>query len=298
MDPNILARFDRLNVWKRGDNRAPHKPLLLLYALGRLARGEPAFVSFKEAEPILKKLLEQFGPRTKSLHPELPFWHLRNDQVWEVPDAETFLRKKGGSSPTASELRKRNAFGGFAEDVRCELAKDPTLIAQIAERLLQNHFPESLHSDILDEVGLTLESRWESTKRKRDPKFREAVLTAYRRRCAVCRLDIRLGQITIGLDAAHIRWHQTDGPDEVSNGIALCAFHHKAFDYGCFMIRSDGTIAISELLTGNDGLEEMLDRFHGKKIDLPVHPDHHPTRDHLEWHKKEVFKGDSRYIEG
>jgi len=31
----ILRRFDRLNVWRRGDQRAPHKPLLVLLALAR-----------------------------------------------------------------------------------------------------------------------------------------------------------------------------------------------------------------------------------------------------------------------
>src|SRR5436309_3995253 len=32
---SILDRFDDLSVWKQGDQRAPHKPLLVLYALGR-----------------------------------------------------------------------------------------------------------------------------------------------------------------------------------------------------------------------------------------------------------------------
>jgi uncharacterized protein (TIGR02996 family) len=31
----LLDRFDRLAIWNRGDQRAPHKPLLVLYALGR-----------------------------------------------------------------------------------------------------------------------------------------------------------------------------------------------------------------------------------------------------------------------
>jgi putative restriction endonuclease len=30
----VLQRFDQLNIWKQGDQRAPHKPLLVLYALG------------------------------------------------------------------------------------------------------------------------------------------------------------------------------------------------------------------------------------------------------------------------
>ena len=32
----LLRRIDRITVWKRGSERAPHKPLLILYALGRL----------------------------------------------------------------------------------------------------------------------------------------------------------------------------------------------------------------------------------------------------------------------
>jgi putative restriction endonuclease len=35
-DP-ILHQFDALNVWSRGGERAPHKPLLVLYALGHFS---------------------------------------------------------------------------------------------------------------------------------------------------------------------------------------------------------------------------------------------------------------------
>ena len=34
MGGEILTRFDDLGTWKQGDQRAPHKPLLVLYALG------------------------------------------------------------------------------------------------------------------------------------------------------------------------------------------------------------------------------------------------------------------------
>ncbi len=36
-----------LKVWKRGDQRAPHKPLLLLYALGRCLRGQDRLISYE-----------------------------------------------------------------------------------------------------------------------------------------------------------------------------------------------------------------------------------------------------------
>jgi putative restriction endonuclease len=42
---DILHRFDRINVWKKHDQRAPHKPLLVLYALGRWHNGSDSSLS-------------------------------------------------------------------------------------------------------------------------------------------------------------------------------------------------------------------------------------------------------------
>ena len=55
-DQEILDRFSRITVWKRGGERAPHKPLLILYALARLQRGEPRLVSFEELDQGLEGL--------------------------------------------------------------------------------------------------------------------------------------------------------------------------------------------------------------------------------------------------
>src|SRR5262249_61325836 len=99
---------------------------------------------------------------------------------------------------------------------------------KIAARLLETHFPESIHADILSAVGLILGVDKAAAK-KRDPQFRQRVLTAYEYRCAVCGFDVRLGSVSIALDAAHIRWFQAGGPDGESNGLALCELHHKTF---------------------------------------------------------------------
>ena len=40
----IRDRFNAITVWKRGDERAPHKPRLALCALGRVRRAEPRAV--------------------------------------------------------------------------------------------------------------------------------------------------------------------------------------------------------------------------------------------------------------
>ena len=49
----VRDRLGDLTVWKRGDQRAPHKPLLVLYALAELERGE-RWVSFREVTVLVK----------------------------------------------------------------------------------------------------------------------------------------------------------------------------------------------------------------------------------------------------
>ena len=146
--------------------------------------------------------------------------------------------------------------------------------------------------DILNAVGLTLETV--PARRKRDPAFRQRVLKAYEYRCAVCGFDVRLGTVPIALDAAHIRWHQFGGPDEESNGLALCVLHHKTFDLGAFTV-AEGVLLVSDHANGSAGFQENLLAYHGKPVRPPQHPDWRPEPGHLEWHGREVFKGEARH---
>jgi len=80
MDPQgLLKRFSDITVWKQGGQRAPHKPLLALYAIGRMLQGEGRLISYADVDRDLKKLLIEFGPTRKTYHPEYPFWRLQND---------------------------------------------------------------------------------------------------------------------------------------------------------------------------------------------------------------------------
>lgn len=83
-EEQIRHRFRNLNVWKSDGQRAPHKPLLLLYALGRYQQGKPRFMSYAEIESDVKQLIADFGPPRKSFHPEYPFWHLQSDGIWKI----------------------------------------------------------------------------------------------------------------------------------------------------------------------------------------------------------------------
>ena len=119
------------------------------------------------------------------------------------------------------------------------------------------------------------------------------MLRAYEYRCAVCGFDVRLGSVSIALDAAHIRWHQAGGPETESNGLALGVRHHKTFDLGAFTV-SDGILLVSDQANGTTGFQETLMAYHGRPIRDPQHPDWKPESRHLEWHGREVFKGQAR----
>jgi putative restriction endonuclease len=120
------------------------------------------------------------------------------------------------------------------------------------------------------------------------------VLKAYEYRCAVCGFDVRLGSVSIALDAAHIRWHQAGGPETEDNGLALCVLHHKTFDLGAFTVRG-GVLFVSDQANGTTGFQEALMAHHGKPIREAQHPDWRPEPRHLEWHGREVFKGEERH---
>lgn len=69
-------RFAKVRRWSRGGERAPHKPLLLLYALGHFQRQGEAPILFSEAEENLARLLAEFGP-PRPTTPAYPF-HYRD----------------------------------------------------------------------------------------------------------------------------------------------------------------------------------------------------------------------------
>src|SRR5581483_2189532 len=80
----IAGTFEKINIWHRRNERAPHKPLLLLLALARVLRGNPRLEEFRSYEDVMRNLLIKYGPERKSVHPEYPFWRLQADGLWEV----------------------------------------------------------------------------------------------------------------------------------------------------------------------------------------------------------------------
>ena len=289
----LKERFNKITVWKKGGLRAPHKPLLVIYAISRLLRGEPRMVQFKQVDKVVGTLLNEFGPRRKSTHPEYPFWRLQNDGLWELDNTEHVKTRKGNTDAKKSDLLRYNVSGGFPNAIHEKLSKNKLLTAELVGNLLSENFPGTLHEDILLAVGIDL-SLIVGLRRTRDPEFRKRVLRAYGYRCAVCGFDVRIGNRLVALEAGHIKWHQAGGPDIENNGIALCSIHHKLFDTGVFTLSNTRDIIVSEDAHGSKGFEEWVMAFHGKKINPPLREYYFPDSKFVQWHVREVFQGPGR----
>jgi putative restriction endonuclease len=213
---------------------------------------------------------------------------LQNDEgIWEVRATLPVLKPANGY-PSCGSLIAANAKGGFSEEVYDALKANEELRIRIITNLLQSHFPETLHEDILLSLGLS--SRAEVLKSNdRDPAFREKILSAYEYRCAVCGFNVRIGNFVVALEAAHIKWHQAGGPDIHENGLALCSLHHKLFDRGAFTVDETRCALVSERAYGTEGFVEHLGRFHRKPLLRTNRERYSPKLDYTKWHMQQVF---------
>ena len=282
----LLGALKGLKVWKRGRQRAPHKALLLLQALGSLSRGDARLQPYKDVEVQLTDLLNRFGHPRRTPHPEAPFTRLEAE-LWEIPGVEP----KERIDLKIAELRQHT--GGFPESVANLLRDDPALVSRAANLLLQGEFEESYHDLILEAVGLTLPHDDETFmihRLPRDPKFRNEVIKAYSYRCAVCGFGAKLSNDVLGLEAAHILWHAKGGPDEVPNGLALCAIHHAALDRGGISLDDDLNLLVASELHGYDEVDPWFFNFEGQPIRPPRRDLDAPNPEFLKWHRQEVFR--------
>jgi len=262
--------------------------------IGRASRGESREVRYGEISDPLVALLKEFGPSTSSYHSEYPFWHLKSNGFWEVRDADQFPLKKAGSSPTKTALLERDAVGFVKKDLWSELVENAQLRLELADLLLHEFWPETLHSVIRQAVGISDYSQGSSFKKKRDPRFRVEVMRAYRGQCAVCGFDGRLAGVPLGVQAAHVKWHSYDGPDSVSNGVALCSFHHLALDTGALGLDGAQRVIVSCDVAGGKRVEEQLYRYEGQLIQGPQPGMPALDMEFIDWHRAQVFKKPAR----
>jgi len=172
----LIEKISNLNTWKKGNQRAPHKPLLLLIALSNIHQNKDKLMLFSDIEKPFTKLLIEFGPQRKSYHPDAPFSRLPRDEIWELKNSQGVVDIEGRSF-TQNSLKKDKISGGFTKDIFDLIASNKGLIEEVASIILNSHWPQTVHQDILDAMGLDIDAAFQegvtqNKKRKRDPTFR------------------------------------------------------------------------------------------------------------------------------
>jgi putative restriction endonuclease len=288
----VLQRLSSLRQHEQDGRRSPHKPLLVLLALGRLAETGSSRIPWSLAEEKLADLIQEFGPPSQTGRAQTsayPFTRLRADGVWtldsDVPMDRVTPLRQGVSGRLDAELEQA-------------LKDHPALVSTAARALVDAHFPGTVAPDVLLAVGLDPElvpadataSTVVPPDRRRSSAWPAAVLEAWDRQCAFCGFDGMAGGVPVGLEAAHIRWHALDGPDDLDNGLALCSLHHKLFDRGMLGLDDDVTVLVSQRFSARTPHGRAVYELHGRRL-APRPGTPLPAERHVAWHREQVFHG-------
>lgn len=310
-ESSIIDQFLRI---KTNRARAPHKPLLLLWAIGQCLQGKERLFRFKVMEENLRLLMVEFGTAKQLERTDFardPFWLLKEtDGLFDV-EHKGMLQLMKNTRPSRQSLIDQHAQGGFTEHLYNELKLNHRMAICIANLLIDKHFCEQLRLPILmstlgekvltpaSAVSLLYQIKEDLSpliksilwRRARFPKFRLDVLKHYNYRCAVCDYTFKIHNQTYpGLEAAHIQWHSHDGPDEINNSLALCSIHHELFDRGIFTVMPQShTIIFSEEACVENTNSPITSLHQAELNSLPDDVANHPSHEFLNWHHENVF---------
>ena len=207
---DIINWVSNLNMWSRGGEVAPHKPLMLLYMLGQIQQGNyPRQLFAHVRKNIMPAKIFVLRSDTKEWA-WYPFWHLHDGKFWRLeaghkePPLASQLPPKcpklgGRLRPSSAWSEKVNGglYGGFTDQVARLLIADKALISQCIWILLKNNFQPTWHMHLINIFGLF---KPEETYQANTPDFafQAKVMEAYKNRCAVCDFTISLGKMTVG----------------------------------------------------------------------------------------------------
>ena len=225
----------------------------------------------------------------------------------EVADLARLLHRSVGSIATKlANLRsaERSGKGGLSHNstidraVWSEFAGRDSQLQEEAERILQSRYsrdPRTEEEQLRADERRILEGKAQPTERlsnirvrQQSDAFRRIILRNYGNRCSFCDIDV------VGLlEVAHIKPWSVDESLRLapSNGICLCALHHKAFDKGLLGVDKGDRLMASSTLgrSRSAAVERNLLNLDGKLIRLPA--ESRPSVELLRYHRESVFLG-------
>ncbi|WP_299890493.1 HNH endonuclease [uncultured Ruegeria sp.] len=196
------------------------------------------------------------------------------------------LNDQGKISGRAQAAVRTLSAEDFARIVERGLGRDEDILPRVGDAMQLPGFQDAQkpfqHMPARDRVNQL------TNRAVRDRNFRKNVLRAYGERCAITGLRLINGGGRAEVEAAHIRPVEHDGPDIVSNGLALSGTAHWMFDRGLVGLADDLTILVSRQSNDIEAVTSMINS--SGKILVPDRLANRPRTEFVTWHRENCFK--------
>jgi len=196
------------------------------------------------------------------------------------------LNDQGKISGRAQAAVRTLSAEDFARIVERGLGRDEDILPRVGDSMQLPGFQDAQtpfrHMPARESVNQL------TNRAVRDRNFRKNVLRAYGERCAITGLRLINGGGRAEVEAAHIRPVEHDGPDIVSNGLALSGTAHWMFDRGLVGLADDLTILVSRQSNDIEAVTSMINL--SGKILVPDRFANRPRAEFVTWHRENCFK--------
>lgn len=174
----------------------------------------------------------------------------------------------------------------FVRIVERGLGQEEDFLPRVGSRLSSGGFQEPVspfqHLPVRERVNQL------TNRAVRDRNFRKNVLRAYGERCAMTGLRLINGGGRAEVEAAHIQPVEYNGPDIISNGIALSGTAHWMFDRGLVGLADDLTLLVSRQSNDFDAVKSLINS--SGRLLVPERPANRPRPEFVAWHRDNCFK--------
>jgi putative restriction endonuclease len=196
------------------------------------------------------------------------------------------LNEAGRISGRAQSAVRPISSADFNRIIGIGLAEDTALLPRVDDPVRDAGLREEQIPFLLEQNRDRMTSL--TSRLVRDRVFRRVVLRAYDARCAITGFRFINGSGRAEVEAAHIRPVEANGPDIVSNGLALSGTAHWMFDRGLIGIGDDLQILVSRQVNDPQAIHGMINKT--GRILPPSRTADLPHSHFLQWHRENCFK--------
>jgi putative restriction endonuclease len=196
------------------------------------------------------------------------------------------LNDHGNISGRAQAAVRPLSAADFARIVERGLGRDEDILPRTDQKSSSDGFAEA--PDRFEWPSARDRVNQITNRAIRDRNFRKTVLRAYGERCAITGLRLINGGGRAEVEAAHIRPVEHNGPDIVSNGLALSGTAHWMFDRGLVGLDDDMTVLVSRQTNDPDAVRSIINAT--STLIAPQRLADRPRAEFVRWHRENCFK--------